>query len=55
MGREPLGGIRRGDEYDDYCEALSRELLELRNPATGGPAVLRVERCDGSSWRPARA
>ena len=46
MGREPLGRIRRGDEYDDYCEALSRELLLMRNPATGGPAFLRVERCD---------
>jgi predicted AlkP superfamily phosphohydrolase/phosphomutase len=46
MGREPLGRIRLGDEYDAYCEALSRELLELRNPATGGPAFLRVERCD---------
>jgi predicted AlkP superfamily phosphohydrolase/phosphomutase len=46
VGREPHGRIRRGDEYDDYCEALSRELLLMRNPATGGPAFLRVERCD---------
>jgi predicted AlkP superfamily phosphohydrolase/phosphomutase len=46
VGREPRGRIRPGEEYDAYCEALGRELLELRNPATGGPAFVRVERCD---------
>jgi predicted AlkP superfamily phosphohydrolase/phosphomutase len=46
VGREPHGRIRQGEEYDTYCEALSRELLLMRNPATGGPAFLRVERCD---------
>jgi len=46
-GREPHGRIRPGVEFDAYCEALARELLLLRNAATGGPAFHRVERCDG--------
>jgi predicted AlkP superfamily phosphohydrolase/phosphomutase len=46
VGREPRGRLRPGEEYDAFCEALSRELLLMRNPATGGPAFERVERCD---------
>jgi predicted AlkP superfamily phosphohydrolase/phosphomutase len=46
LGREPRGRIRPGEEYDAYCDALARELMELRNPDTGGPAFERVERCD---------
>jgi predicted AlkP superfamily phosphohydrolase/phosphomutase len=45
-GREAHGRIRPGAELDAYCEALARELLLLRNAATGGPAFRRVERCD---------
>ena len=43
-GREPRGRIRPGAEYDAYCAALTRELLELRNGATGEPVFERVER-----------
>jgi predicted AlkP superfamily phosphohydrolase/phosphomutase len=45
-GREPHGRIRPGGELDAYCEALERELMLLRNGATGEPVFLRVERCD---------
>jgi predicted AlkP superfamily phosphohydrolase/phosphomutase len=46
FAREPLGRIRMGEEYDACCELLSRELMLLRNGATGGPAFARVERSD---------
>jgi predicted AlkP superfamily phosphohydrolase/phosphomutase len=45
-GREPHGRIRPGAEFDAVCEVLARELLLLRNAASGGPAFHRVERCD---------
>ena len=41
-----MAGSARAQEFEDYCEALSRELLLIRNAATGGPAFERVERCD---------
>jgi predicted AlkP superfamily phosphohydrolase/phosphomutase len=42
VGREPNGRVKRGDEYDALCVALRRDLMELRNPDTGKPAVTDV-------------
>jgi len=42
VGREPNGRVKRGDEYDALCVTLRRNLMELRNPDTGKPAVSDV-------------
>jgi predicted AlkP superfamily phosphohydrolase/phosphomutase len=46
VGREPTGCITPGAEQDAYCEALSRDLLELVNVDTGRPVVNNVLRTD---------
>jgi predicted AlkP superfamily phosphohydrolase/phosphomutase len=45
-GREPLGIVEPGAEYDRLVGELVAALMELVNPATGAPAVTRVIRAD---------
>ncbi|HQX80547.1 MAG TPA: alkaline phosphatase family protein [Vicinamibacterales bacterium] len=45
-GREPFGVINPGAELEAYCTRLTAELMRLVNPATGGPIVGEVIRCD---------
>ena len=40
-GREPLGTIEPGAEYDAALAALSKDLLAWRHPETGAPIVAR--------------
>jgi predicted AlkP superfamily phosphohydrolase/phosphomutase len=45
-GREPAGRIRPGRAQEDFCQLLTRELLDLVNPDTGKSivdSVLRTE------------
>jgi predicted AlkP superfamily phosphohydrolase/phosphomutase len=44
VGREPNGQIHPGPEADAFCEALTRDLMELKNLGTGEPMVERVVR-----------
>ncbi len=43
-GREPKGLIAPGREYDEFCEALSRDLLAFINVTSGEPLVKAVLR-----------
>lgn len=43
-GREPAGMLERGAEADAFCRALARDLLELRDDASGVPMVTSVKR-----------
>ena len=43
-GRDPAGCVEPGVEYEGLCDALSRDLMALRNADTGAPAVTRVMR-----------
>lgn len=45
-GREPLGVVAAGGEYDDLVGGLIAELDALQNPANGVRAVERVARTD---------
>lgn len=45
-GREPAGRVRPGREYDELCEAISRDLREIVNLETGEPLVKEVLRTD---------
>lgn len=45
-GREPLGIVEPGAEYERVLDELETALRELVNPATGEPAVTRVLRAD---------
>ncbi len=45
-GREPLGIVEPGEDYDRLMADLEAALMELVNPATGAPAVRRVIRAD---------
>jgi predicted AlkP superfamily phosphohydrolase/phosphomutase len=49
-GREPHGVVEPGAQYEALCAELAAVLSELRNPATGGPAVRAVHRTD--RWFP---
>lgn len=44
-GRDPLGQVEEGD-YDRVCEELRRQLLEWRDPESGGAVVRQVWRRD---------
>jgi predicted AlkP superfamily phosphohydrolase/phosphomutase len=44
VGREPHGRIGAGAEYEDFCSALTNDLLSLVNVDTGRPVVQRVLR-----------
>ena len=41
-GREPEGIVNPGSEYHDVCQAISKDLKALVNPASGQPAVKEV-------------
>ena len=41
-GREPDGIVDAGAEYDQLCEMLKNELLQVVNPDTGKPLIKRV-------------
>lgn len=43
-GREPLGVVEPGEEYESLCDALTTRLQELENPDTGRTAVQWVRR-----------
>jgi len=43
-GREPHGQIPPGRELEEFCAALTRDLLDLENPATGDAVVHEVLR-----------
>jgi predicted AlkP superfamily phosphohydrolase/phosphomutase len=43
-GRDPRGTIRPGPELETLCESLTRDLLDLVNPASGRPAIRTVLR-----------
>lgn len=45
-GREPMGLVQPGADYDDFCSKLSHELLQLTNPETGESLVDEVLRVD---------
>ncbi|MDJ0949904.1 MAG: alkaline phosphatase family protein [Alphaproteobacteria bacterium] len=51
IGREPVGKVAPGAEYDAACAQLTEDLLEIVNLETGEPLVERVVRvadyCDG--------
>lgn len=44
--REPQGRIRPGEEYRQYLDVFTAELLQLTNAETGEPVVERVFRAD---------
>lgn len=46
VGREPLGTVQPGAEYDRVCDELTEALLELINPDTGERAVREIVRTD---------
>ena len=46
-GREPWGIVEPGREYQDICHQLRDELMRLRNPKSGRPAVRNVVQIDG--------
>jgi len=43
-GREPAGRIAPGREYEEFCSALTKDLLELVNVDTDKPLVTAVHR-----------
>jgi predicted AlkP superfamily phosphohydrolase/phosphomutase len=43
-GREPRGSVRPGPEYEQMCEELTAEMLDLRDPESGEKIVERVYR-----------
>jgi predicted AlkP superfamily phosphohydrolase/phosphomutase len=55
VGREPHGKVRAGIEFDELCDRLTDSLLELRETASGRPAVSRVVRIDREFPGPCRA
>ncbi len=44
QGRQPHGTVRPGAEYDELCQRLKEELLDLRDRRTGGRLIERVYR-----------
>jgi predicted AlkP superfamily phosphohydrolase/phosphomutase len=52
-GREPLGLVERGAEYDSVCASLTEKLLRIRNAETGEALVDHVVKvrdvCHGSA------
>lgn len=44
VGREPNGMVHSGAEADEFCDQLTRDLMELKNLTTGEPMVQRVVR-----------
>jgi predicted AlkP superfamily phosphohydrolase/phosphomutase len=54
IGREPHGKVRAGIEFDELCDRLTDSLLDLRETASGRPAVCRVVRADRQFPGPCR-
>jgi len=46
IGREPSGQIQPGEEYDAFCRALIRDLLDVVDPDSGRPLIKEVLRTD---------
>jgi predicted AlkP superfamily phosphohydrolase/phosphomutase len=44
VGREPRGRVSPGQEYDEFCDKLSRDLMSFSNLTTGEPLVKQVLR-----------
>ena len=44
VGREPHGRVRPGADADEFCDQLTRDLMDLKNLNTGEPMVQRVVR-----------
>ncbi|MHA1538765.1 MAG: alkaline phosphatase family protein [Alphaproteobacteria bacterium] len=44
VGREPLGRVQPGDEFEAYCTALTADLMDIVNIVTGEKLVRRVIR-----------
>jgi predicted AlkP superfamily phosphohydrolase/phosphomutase len=51
-GREPAGPVQPGEDYESTVAALEEDLLALRDPRTGKPAVSRVARFRGDRGGP---
>lgn len=45
-GRDPLGTVERGKEYDAVCADLAEALMEIEDAGTGEPLVSRVWRTE---------
>jgi len=43
-GREPLGTVKKGGEFDNLCDEIVKDLKLLKNNRTGRPAVHKVIR-----------
>ena len=43
-GRERQGCVNPGREYEECCQAIARDLMALRDPASGEPVVRQVYR-----------
>ncbi|ACK73094.1 type I phosphodiesterase/nucleotide pyrophosphatase [Gloeothece citriformis PCC 7424] len=46
VGREPEGKINPGQEYEEFCQKLCQDLLELVNVNTGEPLINKIFRSD---------
>ena len=44
VGREAQGRVSPGQEYEDLCAAIAKELLQIRDMDSGVPIVSRVVR-----------
>jgi predicted AlkP superfamily phosphohydrolase/phosphomutase len=44
VGREPNGKVQPGEQLDDFCGDLTRDLMDIVNLDTGKPVVSRVIR-----------
>ncbi len=51
-GRDPQGIVEPGSEYEELRESLTRKLLAIRDPATGGPIVESVLKAEEVYWGP---
>lgn len=44
IGRDPKGKIKPGEEYEKFCQQLTKDLLEIIDDSTGQPLVKNVIR-----------
>jgi predicted AlkP superfamily phosphohydrolase/phosphomutase len=54
-GREPLGIVEPGAEYQALCDELCRTATTMTNPKTGIPAAVAVYKCDDICSGPCRS
>ncbi len=45
VGREPMGRVRPGDDFEAYCDALTSDLMDIVNVDSGEKLVQQVVRC----------